>query len=839
MKKQWIKRIFSAGLALMLAAGLCACGGSAEGKSLGGGNRNGISADSDAHTVNDMDSVNIPGNANAGTNTNTNTNTNAKSALAKENVYRVSEVEIPDSDNVMVESTAHFDGIIYAVLLVYDWENGHKYFVLSMDESGNNLQTVFLELPGYGERKKTAEPDPNVWEREEARYSDFVFGPDGRTYALRRYEYTYVNYLTDQYVGEQHRYVCCWDTDGSLLWQTEPCEDDTEDLDVWAIIPAADGSLELLLTGENMYRLPVARDGSLSRADKEKLSETTGKALRNCRRLIRKEDGSCLLLCRDAEEGLSLMKYDLQTDTLGEACRLPDDHLSATYLNLKDVVFSADAGSGLVYADKTGVYTYDMGEAQAGLKMDYVNSDRNITDIFSLLELDDTHFVMFYREDYIHELKAGIFEYVKPEDIPDREVVILGGIYINGGIKKRAIQYNRESDKYKILLKEYGSCEELNLDIVSGKMPDILMAQGLPNGESIPMRSYIAKGLIADVGMLIEEDGELSRAEFLENVFDAYSVDGKLMYVVPSFTLSTMAAKSSLVGDGSGWTMERMKEVLDGMGKNAQLLDGLNRSAFMEQVMKYRGNDFIDLETGKCAFDSQEFIEMMKFAYTLPEERTWAGESGEGEYELQYLKNRTLLLDFYVWTFAADVDERIPYQLNGFLGGDYTFVGFPAGSEEAAENGDGAFICADNLMALSAVSENMDGAWDFARYYLTDEYQESLDYRLPVVRRIFEERAVEATLRPYHIDENGEKVEYDERLKTPDGEVVVVPPLDREQLDQLIAYVESVTATPYEDSNVLSIIEEELGSYFSGQKTAESVAAIIQSRVQMYVQENQ
>lgn len=822
MEKHWLKRIFGTGLALMLATGLCACGGSAEGESEGGENRGGMSADSGAHAVNDTDSADILGSA----------DTNTKSVLAKENVYRISEVEIPDSDNVMVESIAHFDGRIYAVLMIYDWENGHKYFVLSMDESGSALQTVFLELPGYGEQEEAAEPDPNVWEREEARYSDFVFGPDGKTYALRRYEYSYVNYLTDKYIGEQHLYVCCWDTDGSLLWQLEPCEDDTEDLDVWAIIPTADGSLELLLTGENVYRLPVGRDGSLSGTDKEKLSEETGKALRNCRRLIRNEDGSCLLLCWDTEGGVSLMKYDLQTDTLGEACSLPDDHLSAAYLNLRDVAFSAGADSDLVYADKTGVYTYEMGEAQAGLKMDYVNSDRNITEIFSLLELDDTHFVMFYREDYIQELKAGIFEYVKPEDIPDREVVVLGGTYINADIKKRAIQYNRESNKYKILLKEYESYEDLNLDMVSGNMPDILMAEGLP------MRSYIAKGLIADVGMLIEEDGELSRAEFLDNVFDAYSVDGKLMYVVPSFTLFTMVAKSSLVGDGSGWTMEKMKEVLDGMGKNARLLDGLSRSAFMEQVMKYRGNDFVDLETGKCAFDSQEFIEMMKFAYTLPEERTWAGESGEWEYELQYLKNRTLLLDLHVWTFADDVDERIPYQLNGFLGGDYTFAGFPAGSEEAAENGDGAFICADNLMALSAVSENMDGAWDFARYYLTDEYQESLDYRLPVVRRIFEERAVEATLRPYHIDENGEKVEYDEYI-VHDGKTVVVPPLNREQLDQLIAYVESVTATPYEDSNVLNIIEEELGSYFSGQKTAESVAAIIQSRVQMYVQENQ
>lgn len=84
MEKQWLKRISSVGLALILAVGLCACGGSMDGENTGG-----LSADSGAYTVNDTDSVNVPGNANA--------------ALAKENVYRVSEVEIPkltDSGNV-------------------------------------------------------------------------------------------------------------------------------------------------------------------------------------------------------------------------------------------------------------------------------------------------------------------------------------------------------------------------------------------------------------------------------------------------------------------------------------------------------------------------------------------------------------------------------------------------------------------------------------------------------------------------------------------------------------------------------------------------------------------
>lgn len=67
----------------------------------------------------------------------------------------------------------------------------------------------------------------------------------------------------------------------------------------------------------------------------------------------------------------------------------------------------------------------------------------------------------------------------------------------------------------------------------------------------------------------------------------------------------------------------------------------------------------------------------------------------------------------------------------------------------------------------------------------------------------------------------------------------MVPPLNQKQLEQLIAYVESAAATPFEDDNVMNIINEELKSCFSGQKTVEAVAAVIQNRVRMYVQENQ
>lgn len=80
----------------------------------------------------------------------------------------------------------------------------------------------------------------------------------------------------------------------------------------------------LLLTGENTYRLSLGKDGVLSEAGKERLSDTAGKALENCRKLMWKEDGSCLLLRRNTEDSLKFIEYNLRTDILGESVRLPE-----------------------------------------------------------------------------------------------------------------------------------------------------------------------------------------------------------------------------------------------------------------------------------------------------------------------------------------------------------------------------------------------------------------------------------------------------------------------------------------------------------------------------------
>ena len=62
-------------------------------------------------------------------------------------------------------------------------------------------------------------------------------------------------------------------------------------------------------------------------------------------------------------------------------------------------------------------------------------------------------------------------------------------------------------------------------------------------------------------------------------------------------------------------------------------------------------------------------------------------------------------------------------------------------------------------------------------------------------------------------------------------------PVSAEQADKIDALITSVNTVFRDRKDIMAIIEEEAGAYFSGQKTARTVADIIQSRVQIYVNE--
>ncbi|MCD7836918.1 MAG: extracellular solute-binding protein, partial [Lachnospiraceae bacterium] len=641
--------------------------------------------------------------------------------------------------------------------------------------------------------------------------------------------YAVRNYYKEDYSDEENTVyineygMCRWNTDGALM-EYYPLDEAIGD-DGWIYTVdkiSGDSIMVMIQTGDGDYIRAVINGESLA------FMPVDDEIWSNSSSVVAANDGTVYILYYNENDNWSLYAtaYDFENDVAGEPVKLSD---TLSYGGYQCVAAGYD--TDLIFCMNGGVFSYNIGDDDVTQIMSIINSDLSAYNLNNFSVVDEEHFIAFYNEYNTYETKGAYFTKVKPEDIPDKEVIVFAGNWISNDIKSRVVEFNKSSSEYRIVTEDYSDYNtnedydagytKLNNDIITGNMPDILLTDS-----SMPIENYISKGLLANVDELIDNDAELGNTEFLENVFDAYRVDGKLYNVIPYFGVQTFIAKTSLVGSRSSWTMEEFNEIVSSLPEDMSIFGDYTRESFLRSMMMYSGRDFIDISTGKCSFDSDNFIKLLEYANTMPAETDYDYTDYWENYSSQYRDNRTLLMPVYIYSM-----RDMSINLNGYFDEQVSFIGFPT------DSGQGGVINGGNNFVISARSSCIDGAWEFVRYYLTDEYQESIEYGIPVSRDAFDAWAASGMEKPYYIDADGEKHEYDNTFYM-NNEEIILPVLTQEQIDQITEYIETVNKPVYYNDDVSNIVSEEAAAYFSGQKTAEEVAAVIQSRVQIYVNEN-
>lgn len=715
-----------------------------------------------------------------------------------------------------------------------EWvEPYYETALISMNMDGSDLQkTVLHGLDGSSESNGSAYT--NVY------FNRTKIGGDGRVYAVK---VTSVNDNSDpnNYYYSEESSLIRLGQDGEIEWETPLYKTDSqsntyyyvEDLSV-----NSDGISYVTVYGddkETIWRVDTA--GSI--LGKQELS---GEAFTNVRTTFLNSDGTMSIL--SYSEDYSSMYYtslNLDTGVTSEKKKLPDN------INNYNSMLAGPSGTMLMTSN-TGIFSYNFETGETEQIMNYINSDMNTYNLQNITFIDDEHFLASYT-DYSQDYKRVVakFTRVAPEDIVDKTVLVFGCTYFRSDYRTRIVDFNKKSDRYRIVVKDYsqyntmgeggyvsGAETQLNNDIISGNMPDILLAAG--DFSMLSIANYASMGLLADVGALIEQDEELSKLEFLQNVFDAYSIDGTLYFVIPSFNVQTLVGKTSLLGDRTGWNMEEFQQVMSQMPEGTSAFGELTQGGFLSNLLTYCGTQFVNEVTGECSFDSPEFVKMLEFAKTLPAEYSYDEDYDWSLYETQYRENRTLLSTMYLSDFSD-----LNYTINATFGEDITFIGFP-NEERNGSIVDGS----SNLLVLSSQSADLDGAWEFARYYLTDEYQKGDNFWAFSTRKdIFLEKAQEAIKPSYYLDEqgnpildeNGNPMEQEEYYWVGDEQFPLTR-MTQEQLDKAIAFVESVSRLSYYNEDIYKILQEETAPFFQGQKSAQEVADIIQSKVKIMVNES-
>ena len=541
-------------------------------------------------------------------------------------------------------------------------------------------------------------------------------------------------------------------------------------------------------------------------------------------RLFQIRDGKYAVAGSDGSSAY-IQTLDIQSGVLGEKVNLPFNYYR----------YQVNPGSvyDLCLCDEYGVYGYNIGDTEITKVMDYITSDFLANYLNHISFLDENTFIAYYYGE-----EGGIlsrFSKVAPEDVIDKTELLVGCYYLESRVKQKIIEFNKTNQEYRLNIRDYSMYDtmddygqgliRLNADIVAGDVPDILILNS-----QMPFESYAAKGVFADMNEFLEKDEEVKKEDLLPNILEALSSDGELYRIAPSFSVTTFVGKTADVGTEAGWTMDEAMTLLASKPEGTQLLSEVTSSSFLYYTTWICGEQYVNWDTGECYFDSDGFIKTLEFAKTLPKEIDYSAvmddESYWQEMETQYRNGKTILSLQYLSGF-----RDYNYAKQGVFGEDITLVGFPV------DEGMGAGLSFSTSMAISALGKNQDAAWEFVKSFFTEEYQETLEYEFPIRISNLKKLEEKAWEKPFYLDENGNKQEYDDYYYV-NGMEIKVEPMTPEETTVLVGYLKSLDKLCIYDETLYNIITEETAGYFEGQKTAQEVADVIQSRAKIYVSEN-
>ncbi|MBR1457208.1 MAG: extracellular solute-binding protein [Oscillospiraceae bacterium] len=587
---------------------------------------------------------------------------------------------------------------------------------------------------------------------------------------------------------------------------------------------ALDGDGDLYVADEQSI-LVFAQDGSLLRR-----VDTGGNWPYA---LVRLKDGRVAMETWD--DGMRLLAVDRKSGSLERIALIKDfaEHLTA--------------GAGeydFYYTSGTRFYGYDLAAQEAAELLDWLSCD---------LSADELQGAVVGNGGQIRAVSrtpGEAPEWVTLEKtlrgtVSERQVLTLGTLSPQG-VSDAVLRFNRSQDAVRIELRDYSAyvgddadsyevgLQKLTTEIMAGDVPDLLAL------ESLPYAQLAAKGLLEDLYPYLDADPDLARGDFFENVLHGMEVGGGLYQVSPGFTVITLMGPSDVVGDTPGWTYDEFDAVVAELPEGCTALGPeVGRDGILEMCTYLSLGDFVDWGTGRCDFDSEGFRRLLRFCAQFPklEQRAYDEDSSDMS---RIAEGRQLL----VYTGLYNVDEAV-YN-DQYFSGRSTYIGFPT------LHGTGNVLYPTSGYAMSAACADKEAGWSFLRAFFTQEYQEKYgaEIGLPLNRAAFRTALDEAMRVEYEKDAEGHYVldANGERIPTSKGGISLsvgggarmdfeLWAMTQEQADKLLQVIETSDRAVDLNSALFGIVKSEAEAYFAGQKTAEEVARLVQSKASLYVSE--
>lgn len=765
-----------------------------------------------------------------------------------DHVYRATTIAMPEGINWIRDMYVHNGKITLLAGDMYDETIGgtvRRTYTVNLD--GTGMEMVSEEKIIYDE-----EYDMPTWDEMERIYVD-----DGTCWKIL------YSYFWNEETGEsssEYR-LTHLAADGTILSETDPASFWLDGVDAYGNSyyhyvqnPTLVNDTLLFMDSGALYA--VGADGNFLWATSIASMTASGYVA-----YMFPYQGGAGLLCGDYSSdttAYSLYPVSLTNGQIGTPLALD----SEMFQSMWNIV----PGDGYTFycTDSDGVYGYDADTNTFEELLNFMNSDISSDMVNELCVLSADQFVASGWDQATGDEVITVLNRVPDDQLVPKWILYLAVVGDMYDVRTQVLLFNRQSDEYRIRIKEYSpddyytpgedydynelmaqAVNELNNEIIAGNMPDLLYVNA-----NIPIENYIAKGLLEDLYPYIDNDERFERSDFLENVLGALDVNGSLYQIMPSFNLRTLLGKTENLGGRTGWTMNEFMQWVKTLPEDSSVFWEYTRDDLLRMFCTYAYEEFVDPESGECHFDSEEFRQILTFLSTVPEEsREPDGYDEEywNSYEYRFRDNKAMLELYTVRSLRA-YNSMMNYT---FYNGDLTLIGLPS------SNGNGAAIVTDSLsFAISSRSPMKDAAWNFVSYFLTEEYQDTIAYTIPLRRdaliKLFDQAVEEAEISRAEWEQEQQQITTGWGMIVEDGDMTVDEDiavdvmwptetryfLTREIADRILDVICSTTHVYRENSSVLDIIRSDSAAFFAGQKSLDDTVRIIQDRVSTYVAEN-
>mgnify|MGYP000521153074 CR=1 FL=1 len=366
----------------------------------------------------------------------------------------------------------------------------------------------------------------------------------------------------------------------------------------------------------------------------------------------------------------------------------------------------------------------------------------------------------------------------------------------------------------------------LNTQILSGKGPDIIFTGWLP------YEKYVSKNTLANLSELMAKDKNFDSSKYYSNIFDGMKIN-KNIYALPiTFSFSAfiantdILAKNSITIDDSKWTWTDFREIAQKVtdsktGRTA--LPNVSYSDLLDMVTRGNYGNFVDRQAKKSKFNSHEFIDMLNIVKSFGDGKIASKGTKQDMGEILDAAQRGALVfypqnisDYMFWGLFKNV-------FNDKL----SLFDFPSEG-----NGSSGEFSSDNSYGISNSSKYKEKAWEFLKILLSDDIQSSMELRGFSVNKEAQQKKAQQVM---DMTGNG-------NIKVMMGSSSSSKPIAPSQITQAdVDYINNIinglkTYTSV-DTNIANIVQDETKAFFSGSKTAEEVARLIQNRVDTYLGE--